>query len=469
MIFPAQTSLIPIQVALARFLEQGGSVFANYPYWYLGTTPFRYLTGPFLPGILVLLHKILPGLPLFEIMLGLIGISWLVGGVGVYWLVETLILADRKANRHLSGLLAAALFVCGPIVPFLFRFSDGIYLITFSFLPFVLLFYLKFLKLQTLKWGIFLCLAIAFVILLDSLIIPSLFLGLLTIFLANFGWGKIEKRLKQTVIICCLSLLIATFWYTPFYWLTLLGAPSLNGQGLAGVILWLGKLLPTSIAVLAAFFSLKFFKKSAPVRNFCLYWLLIFGLLTGIRFLSDPDFWLDWTAYGPELQLGIALGLALAAQKLRPFWLLPAGYLILFAFIFNRYVWQTFQPDINLTVEYRIGNELVKEVKPGERVFLSGTIAFWLNSLFDIPQVRGGVDQVAVDGNWRRLTWQIRETQNLQEALESLKKLGADYLVVHSSASSEFYHDFVHPEYFEQTPHLTKIYEGKGDIIYRLP
>lgn len=50
--YPPQTSLMPVQVALARFLEQGGDIFVNYPYWYLGTTPFRYLTGPIPPSVL---------------------------------------------------------------------------------------------------------------------------------------------------------------------------------------------------------------------------------------------------------------------------------------------------------------------------------------------------------------------------------------------------------------------------------
>ena len=51
MIYPAQTSMIPAQIALVRFLEATGwqSANRNYPYWYLGTTPFRYLTGPILP------------------------------------------------------------------------------------------------------------------------------------------------------------------------------------------------------------------------------------------------------------------------------------------------------------------------------------------------------------------------------------------------------------------------------------
>lgn len=97
-VYPAQTSMIPVQIALARFLEQGGSIFGNYPYWYLGTTPFRYLSGPILPLILVGLHKVLPFLSLFEIVFGVIGVVWVIGGIGVYLLVNTLINTDSNAD-----------------------------------------------------------------------------------------------------------------------------------------------------------------------------------------------------------------------------------------------------------------------------------------------------------------------------------------------------------------------------------
>jgi hypothetical protein len=64
--YPAQTSLIPVQISLVKFWEGGGNVFANYPYWYLGTTPYRYLTGPILPSVMMLCHHVFPTINLFE-------------------------------------------------------------------------------------------------------------------------------------------------------------------------------------------------------------------------------------------------------------------------------------------------------------------------------------------------------------------------------------------------------------------
>lgn len=88
-------------------------------------------------------------------------------------------------------MLAAVFYFFGPIVPFLFRFSDGLYLIAFSFLPFILLLYSRFLqhkghrKEQNHRIDILLCLLTAFIVPLDSLIIPTLILGMAAISLAK--------------------------------------------------------------------------------------------------------------------------------------------------------------------------------------------------------------------------------------------------------------------------------------------
>lgn len=505
MVYPAQTSLIPIQIALARFLEQGESVFGNYPYWYLGTTPFRYLTGPILPMVLAGLHKLLPFLSLFEIFLGLIGLIGLIGGIGVYWLVVSLAnfypvpngtgasTSERRSPpseecirppRRRFAFLAAVFYLLGPIVPFLFRFSDGLYLIAFSFLPYTLLMYFRLLRRWERKTALSCIVLITFLLLLDSLILPTLILGMGAIFLAQVGWKGAEEKLRQSFLLLIFAFLISTTWYTPGYWLTLLVAPSLAGKGLAGVIVWLGKLLPTVLAFGLAIFSVRFFKKRNLLRDFCFYWLFIFGFLTLLRFLSDPDFWLDWTAYGIELQFGLVLfgGLLLSRASGRQIisfvvcCVLGVGWL----FLTNKYVLGTLQRDITKTVEYKIGSQLSQIVKPhsassgqaGEKVFLSGTTAFWLNAFFDIPQVRGGVDQASVDSNWRKAVWEIRSFGSAQDkegiVLKYLKSLNISYLVVHTKESEEYYHDFKYPEKFEEVEGLKKVYDEGGDRIYKV-
>src|SRR3989344_4478698 len=81
MIFPAQTSLIPATVAIARWIAANG--FGGlYPYWYLGTTPVKYLIGPVAPGVLVGFHKVLPGASLFDLSLWFLVSSFLLQALG---------------------------------------------------------------------------------------------------------------------------------------------------------------------------------------------------------------------------------------------------------------------------------------------------------------------------------------------------------------------------------------------------
>jgi hypothetical protein len=470
--FPAQSSLMPVQVALSRFIEEGGNILSTYPYWYLGTTPYHNLTGPFLPELLAIIHKILPNFSLFTIMFGVILIAWLAGGVGVYLLVRELRvnkgeLGLKKENK--IALLTTFFYLFGAIVPFLFRFTDGVYLIAFSFLPFALLKYLKLLKNWTKKDAIIAVLLISFVMLLNSLIIPALVIGMVSLLLAEGDWTHIETRIKNSCWLLVVSVLLATIWYTPGYWFTLLGAPSLAGQGLLTVIVSLGKLVPVALALAAAIFSIRMFKKRDLLRDFTFYWFFIFGFLSLLRFLSDPDFWLDWSAYGLEIQFGMAIILSLFLKS-RPkvLILISIIYYLIFMIFFGKYVVGTLQKDITKTVEYKISKQLELIAKPNDRILLSGSTVFWLNAFVDIPQVRGGVDQASKDGSWRKEVWEIREGENGQKSLEALRRLGVNYLVVHTSDSRDYYHDFKYPYKFENLKGLEKVFEEDGDIIYRV-
>ena len=489
--FPSQTSMIPVHIALARFLEQGADVFSNYPYWYLGTTPFRYLTGPILPWLLVALHKIFPQFNLFEIMFAVIGVFWALGAVGVYKLVKVF---ANSSNRSLAC-LSAFFYLLGPIVPFLFSFSDGLHLISFSLIPWVLWTYAGLLGGRPHRIAPTIGL-ITFVIFLDTSIIPSMILGVTAVLLSVSKWKGIEKRIKKVLLIIFCSLLITTIWYTPGYWFRLLFAPSFAGKPLISVVGQIGQLLPLALAIVLAIISSKFIKHKPPITNhqspiikFSFYFLFLFGFLTLMRFISDPDFWMDWSAYGLEIQLGTALCLGLIMNgkllknqkskiknqkyrlKIKNLLILLCSftlYSLLFTFMLKKYTFDSLQQDITHAVEYQIGNELEKLVKPGERVFLSGSTVFWLNSFFDISQVRGGVDRASVNSDWRKAAWEIREGSDAKGAREWLETLNASWLVVHNQSSEEYYHDFKYPEKFEELGELKKIYDKNGDRIYRI-
>ena len=89
--YPPETSLIPVTVALARFVEVNGfaSMFGHYPYWYLGV-PYQYITGPIIPLLQTFLHQVLSGFSLFEITYLLLLLSFIAGAVGWVLLVKNI-------------------------------------------------------------------------------------------------------------------------------------------------------------------------------------------------------------------------------------------------------------------------------------------------------------------------------------------------------------------------------------------
>lgn len=443
---------MPVQIALARFWEQGSNLLGNYPYWYEGTTPYRYLTGPVLPFILTSLHRFAGDW--FFLMLAVIGFFWLLGSLGVYLLTRAL------SGSKKQSLLASLFYGFGWIVPLLFRFSDGLSLISFSLLPFVFLIYLK-------KANLLLSLAIALVLLLDASALGTMSLGLMMILILG-GWQRIEERGKKLLGLIALGIGLATIWYTPGYWLTLLRSPSFGGRPLAGVVFWLGKLLPTALALIAAIVSVRFFKAKDRLRDLAFLWLAVFGLLTLLRFLSDPDFWLDWSAYGLELQLGIGLwlswGLGHKAKSLVIAMLLIQ--IVIFGVIFNYFVGKCIRNNLDYSLEYTLGQELQKRVKSEERVFLSGTTSFWLNAFFEIKQVRGGNDPASLGKNWRGLAWEIREGEDGRKSVELLRQNHISWLVVHTPESKEYWQDFKYPQKFESLEGLEKVFDQVGDRIY---
>lgn len=465
--YPAETSLIPVTIALTRFLEEKGfwqEISSNYPYWYLGTTPFRYLTGPILPGLLVGLHRLLPFYSLFDLFWGLLILGALGGLGGLYLLIKKL------GGETKIALLAVVLFIFLPLIPFLFRFGDGLYTLAFDFVPYVLLSEVDFLERKG-KNNLQLLINITFLLWLDVVILPQLVLGMVITFLAINGWEKAEERLLGLLKVFLGACLLATLWYTPGYWIKVLIAPSFSGKPLITLIGQIGQIIGVGLALSLAFFTAKIAKLDNSLKKFTFYWLFIFGLLTLLRFIADWDFWQDWSAYYHELQLGLALFLAIwmIKQKRTSIRIVYVCIILIIGVItVNKYIFKTMVRDKKELLGYRLGQELSNKMAKEDTVFLSGTSVFWLNSFFDIRQLRGGIDQASVNPDWRKAAWEIREGEDIAKTLTWCKDLNIRWIVIHSKASQEYYQDFKYPEKFMGRTELVKVYDQAGDRIYRI-
>ena len=561
--YPPQTSFIPVTVALVRFVETNG--FSGlYPYWYLGTTPVKYLIGPVVPVVLVFLHKILPNFSLFDLSL------WLVVACQLLFSLGWGVLAWRLSSQRKIGIIVGLISLFAP-----WHWVSALGLgevsavVAQALTPWVLLGFSvqglgssTRLKLVPSLYTLVPSVLFALLLLTNTTAAIPAVVGLVILAVVGGNSGKLGKLresdksdnqkirisgksdsltlrhseysessgLKRAILVILLGWAISTFWYGPGYWLTIFGAPSIGGKSAVSAFVNLINLLrgfvPVILAVVLVFWKIK---QRGLYDKFVLAWLTIFGSLTLFRFMADPDFWMDWTSWMGEVEVGIALLIAgssichfekafgqflsrttndsvdltqasarhqvggkfapkfrLASSSFSK-WLLSLLIITFigswaFAFV-HRDFWMP-RKSIEDTVEYKIakwleirirgstpeGKDKALGVEPlqGSTVFLSGTTAFWLNSLVDVVQVRGGRDEVSKNAQWRGLNWQLTQGESLDSAVALLKAQGVDFIVVHGDSSQEYYHDFVDPEKFEKIPSFEKVYDKAGDVIYKL-
>lgn len=494
--FPPQTSLIPVTVAIARFLEVNGlaSFFGHYPYWYLGV-PARYLAGPIVPTVLLITHNLVSDISLFSISIYLIGLSFLAAAIGWTWLVK------KITKNQLPITIYYLLFTLLIILPW--RYLSALALreasatIAKNLLPFALLVFWTALGKKKGSSMVAAITAGALLLLINTSVFPILLVGSVGLIIAkSFRKGKFKgvvSNTKKIFLITIYSLLIATFWYTPGYWWTAITNPSIAGAAGYKVFLRIFDLLrasvPLVLAIVAVYFSGKI---KSRISIFTLVWTLTFGFLTLFRFIGDPDFWQDWSAWFSELEIGVALLIVklvnrksatvkrIANYQLR---FTISGLLLLTATILLTYhVYGLLHKPPLISKEIPQGvrslekldeiiskeeKSLPREASSEVRVFLSGSTVFWANALYDLNQVRGGVDRAAVHPYWDHAAFQLREGASPELATQWLEALGVSYVLVHGPLSSEAYHDFRNIEKWDAVGEI--VWEEAGDAIVKVP
>ncbi|MEN2974729.1 MAG: hypothetical protein ABDH32_04015 [Candidatus Caldarchaeales archaeon] len=87
----------------------------------------------------------------------------------------------------------------------------------------------------------------------------------------------------------------------------------------------------------------------------------------------------------------------------------------------------------------------------GPRVYVTGSIAFWLNVFTDKPQVRGGFDEVSGSLNpmWAHISYFVNNSPNSTLSIKWLEAFNVKYLVVDFPSARLPYKDYRYPEKFE--------------------
>lgn len=471
--FPLQTSLIPVTVAFAEFVAANGlyAFSSYYQNWYLGVQ-FRYLTGPITPILLMLIQKAFPGLSFFDVSIILVFIFYFVSVMG--WSI----LASQLGKNKKIGLVIAVLLILLPWRLFsTLALSELSVTFSKSLLPWIIIVFHRYLKKQTSHFAALSIFSVTALLLVDIAVIPVLFVGFISAILSiSIKKGKFwhaSNYVKPTLLVVSFAIMLATLWYGVGYWKTILTNPSIGGRTGFGALFTFFDFAKASLPVVLGFSVVYIWAKvKSRLSAFTSSWLLAFGLLTLFRFIGDPDFWMDWTSWFYEVEIGIALLVSryvvnapTITRRLVAFAAAAFVSTTLVIFITQRLgrptLISTRPPD-----EINSLDKLNEIVTPSDRVFLSGATVFWADGLASINQVRGGVDRVATHPLWNHAAYQLREGTNADLAYDWLKVLGVKYVLVHTRQSSEYFHDFKNVGKWRRIG--KNIWEEAGDIIYEI-
>jgi hypothetical protein len=275
---------------------------------------------------------------------------------------------------------------------------------------------------------------------------------------------KWKKPLKKSLIIFGIGFMLATFYYTPGFWLTILVNPSIGGAPGAKAILSLigaaRNMIPVLLALIVVYFSGRIKNK---ISFFGWTWILVFGFLTLWRAMSNINFWMDWTSWFSQLEIGIGILIASDIKNLRRLFLLILPFfasLLIFRALGSPALIAQSPPAEVKSVAKLAG------IAGDNLVFTSGTGVFWLNALYNTPQVRGGRDEVSVNSQWLPVSYTLRESTDGNLIKRGLNDLNIHYVLVNLNDSPDYYHDFKNI-----TNWFTiggKIYEDNGDFILKI-
>ncbi|MFC1625953.1 hypothetical protein ACFL1Q_02850 [Patescibacteria group bacterium] len=467
MIFPPQTSLIAVTVALVRFLESTGATAwgSVYPYWYLGTTAYKFLIGPVIPIVASFIHNLYPGLSLFNVMIYIVAFSFVISILG--WSTLSFLISGNIKIAVIFGLILL-------IMPWRYfsaiAINEASITIAKNLLPLTLIASWLYIQKRSITNATMTILSISLVLLVNTDALPLLIVGLSSLVLARgFKKGKVrfqKRTFKRILLIIGASLLVVTLWYSPAYWMTILTNPSIGGVSGFRVIFrifdFARAALPFLLAIVAVYFSGKI-KSSLGV--FASIWVLTFLLLTIFRFLADWDFWMDWSLWMGEVEIGLGLLIVSNSRKV-------LGYLVLLTIpiLVVYFVYRAMgKPKLisNTVPEGVKSIDALAQSADDKLVFTSGATTFWLNAFYDTPQVRGGRDEVSDNAFWYKLAYEFREGKDLAKTQEWIEKTELKYILVHEQESDEYYHDF---RYTDKWKELGKVvWENEGDILYEIP
>jgi len=267
---------------------------------------------------------------------------------------------------------------------------------------------------------------------------------------------------------------LSAFWLTPSYvHITLDNMRFVSAPGNS----WSAAILAVVVGVYATLsFRLARGKPERAWASFCLGSLVLVGLNVignqyyGFRVIGEPGRLI------PELDLVILLsaGLLFTSMARRGRWWKAAAVALAVASLvpargYVQRAWQVLPPRDTHPhrIEFVITDWIDKNLN-GVRTLATGSVRFWYDAWYDLPQLGGGSEQGLLNINVQWAQYHAVANDDIAVSIAWLQAMGVGAVIVHDKNSTEVYHDWPKPEKFEGK--LEKVYDDRaGNRIYRVP
>lgn len=481
---------------LSRFISYGWN-----PFWYGGFP--NHLIYPLLaPIFLATIQKLLPFLSMPQVYRLVVASAYVLTPIGIFFLVRYI------TKSTLASFLASFLYILAPSANYFLisgyrvigtglhflpwqlsvisDYGEGPHTIALAIVPFAVISFWKLLRSPTFKNYLLTAVLIAVVIAINLFSAYALFYFMLAVFISEIILGNFKQKFLVNLMLLPAIYGLVAFCYDPSMLSSLAKSSYIHPENAF-------RLPPLTTLFLIIVFGLiplafivnEIFRKKEKLQNglvlgiwFIIFWTIPFLFYKGIWFGSQPN------RYMPELNITCVIIVSILFVKVINLLtrnlskigkVIQIILILLFirgiGFMSKEYLTGdkkliTAHPNISMTSEYKIAKWLEQNISygKGERAYLSGSPAFFLNEFADVPQIRGDEDNAQADPWWADITYQINRGEDATLALGWLEAFNVKYIFIPVTAITP-YNDIVNIDRFSSLP---VIYEIDGFKIYEV-
>lgn len=466
-----------------------------YPYWY-GGLPFHLSYTPLLPYLVAGFHFLM-GWPVGHAYRVVTGIAYAAAPAALY------VLTRNISRSRVVAVIASFAYALIPTffqgltpshVEILAAYGEGPHIFALPFLLLAITALLRCMKRPTKSGYLATVILVAVVALTNVIALFSFVLFGVLALAAEIVYGQAARALRVFVLSAVLSYGLVAFQYDLQFIQASASFSAGGGVSFVGILSspWLPVIfiIMTLVPGLLVVIRHSLGKAERSRAAFLgMVWVGIFGTIVLAKQLFDLSLAPQPIRYTPELDLSVAFIIGLVAARvvdlvinLRPEpsqgfrHMVKIGMtaLVLVVLIFNSTVSllplssQVTAPATSIAdvPEYRIAEWLSAHVAD-ERIYATGTPAFWLNVFSNVQQIRGGSEQGAVNTWWAPVGYELNMGGDPQLSVLWAKAWNVKYIVVTFPNATTAYHDYLAPDKFNGVLALRYYYEGFG--VYEVP